>query len=412
MAELPRDRSHFYLQNVGQSEQYTTRQRPRTPAPPPREREAHARELEAALNRALEGAHARAEVRTPAEQASGGFYLHFQLPAGSAEFVQNLENGPKWIELVSVRQSDENAPAFATVFVPFSAANHFQRILDEYRTQLTARSERPRHETIVNRIDSITLAAIRSLFTDDENLLPAQNVRTWWEIWLRGDFVEQFQAVARALDVTVAEGQILDFPEREVFLALSDLETLGRLMARTDAMAEVRLARDTPASFLEMANIEQADWVRDLVARIVAPNVNAPAVCILDSGITHTHNLLSVALSPRDVHTYNPTWGTGDSTVWQGHGRNCAIRRFTGDLAWKRTGSSSSSARIRQDARSKRCSARPQTLWFCHQRMCLASRSGFSRALARYLYGSHIGPRCETRQAIFMVIGCRQNQFW
>ena len=76
-------------------------------------------------------------------------------------------------------------------------------------------------------------------------------MQTWWEIWLRGDFVEQFQAVARALGVTVAEGQILDFPEREVFLAHSDLETLGRLMARTDAMAEVRLARDTPASFLE-----------------------------------------------------------------------------------------------------------------------------------------------------------------
>jgi len=160
------------------------------------------------------------------------------LPAGSAEFVQNLENRPKGIELVSVRQSDENAPAFATVFVPFRAANHFQRLLDEYRTQLTARSERPRHETIVNRIDSIALAAIRSLFTDDENLLPAQNVQTWWEIWLRGDFVEQFQAVARALNVTVAEGQILDFPEREVFLALSDLETLGRLMA-SDLLPEI-----------------------------------------------------------------------------------------------------------------------------------------------------------------------------
>ena len=84
-----------------------------------------------------------------------------------------LKNRPKGIERVSVRQSDENAPAFATVYVPFRAANHFQRLLDEYRTQLTARSERPRHETIVNRIDSVALAAIRSLFTDDENLLPA-----------------------------------------------------------------------------------------------------------------------------------------------------------------------------------------------------------------------------------------------
>src|SRR6202034_915538 len=151
MAELPRDHSHFYLQNVGRSEQYTTRQRPRTPAPPVREREVHARALEAALDRAIEGARARAEVRAPEEVATGGFYLQFQLPPGNAEFVQNLENRPKGIELVSVRQNNEEAPAYATVFVPFRASSHFQRILEEYRTQVTARSQRPRHETIVNR---------------------------------------------------------------------------------------------------------------------------------------------------------------------------------------------------------------------------------------------------------------------
>ncbi len=332
MPELPRDRPHFYLQNVGQSEQYTTRQRPRTPAPPVRVREEHGRVLEAALNHAIEGAQARAEVRPPDEAASGGFYLEFQLPADSAQFVQNLENRLKGIELVSVRQTGENTPAYATVFVPFSAASHFQRILEEYRTQLTPRSERPRHEALVNRIDSIALAAIRSLFTDDENLLPPQNAQTWWEIWLRSGFVEQFQAVAGALRLTVVEGQILDFPEREVFLVRSDLETLGTLFARTDSLAEIRLARDTPASFLEMGNMEQAEWVRDLLGRVVAPNENAVAVCILDSGITRTHDLLSVALAERDVHTFNPTWGTGDSVVWQGHGTAMGGIVLYGDL--------------------------------------------------------------------------------
>lgn len=332
MPELPRDRSHFYLQNVGQPEQYTTRQRPRTPAPPVRERETHARALEAALNRAIEGARARAEVRPPEEVASGGFYLQFQLPAGNTEFVQNIENRSKGIELVSVRQSDDTAPAFATVFIPFRSANYFQRILDEYRTQVTAKAQRPRHEALVNRIDSIALAAVRALFTDDENLLPAQDAQNWWEIWIRGGLVEQFQAVARTLGVNVAEDQIIDFPEREVFLAQSDFETLGRLMARTDAMAEIRLARDTPASFLEMNNIEQAEWVRELLERVAAPNDEAVAVCILDSGITQTHNLLSVALDPTDVHTYNPTWGTGDSAFWQGHGTAMGGIALYGDL--------------------------------------------------------------------------------
>ena len=97
-------------------------------------------------------------------------------------------------------------------------------------------------------------------------------------------------------------------------------------------MAEIRLARDTPASFLEMNNIEQAEWVRELLARVAAPNDEAVAVCILDSGITQTHSLLSVALGPTDVHTYNPTWGTGDSAFWQGHGTAMGGITLYGDL--------------------------------------------------------------------------------
>jgi hypothetical protein len=332
MPELPRDHAHFYLENVGQSEQYTTRQRPRTPPPPVRDREAHARALEVSLNRAIEGARARAQVRPPEETATAGFYLQFELSPGNTEFAQNIEDRRRGIELVSVRQSDDNAPALATVFVPFRSAVHFQRVLDEYRTQLTTKAQRPRHEALVNRIDSIALAAVRALFTDDENLLPAANARTWWEVWIRTGFAEQFRAAARALDVRLAAGQTLDFPERDVFLAESDFETLGRLMARTDAMAEVRLARDTPASFLAMNNREQAEWVRDLLARVWAPNNEAVAVCILDSGITQTHDLLAVALSPADVHSYNPTWGTGDSAVWQGHGTAMGGIALYGDL--------------------------------------------------------------------------------
>lgn len=331
MPELPRDRSHFYLQNVGRPEQYTTRQRPRTPPPPARNREAHARELEASLNEAVAGARARAEVRPPEQAATGGFYLQFQLPPGNEAFVQNLEDRRRGIELASVKQGDENSPAFATVFVPFRAANHFQRILEEYRTRVT-KSERPLHEGIVNRIDSVALATIRAFFTDDEGLLPGLETPTWWELWLRTDLFEQLQPVARQLNVRLEARQVIDFPEREVTLAFSDLATLGSLVARTDAIAELRLARDVPTSFLEMPNIEQAEWVKDLLSRVVAPYENAAAICILDSGINHAHSLLSPALSAGDLHTYNPTWGTGDSAIWKGHGTSMGGIALYGDL--------------------------------------------------------------------------------
>lgn len=330
MAELPRDRPHIHLHDVGRSEPYTSRQRPQTPPPPARNREMHARTLIAALNQALAGAHAQAQAR--AEAPAGGFYLQFELSAGNEEFVQNLEDRRRGIELVSVKRGlEENAPTIATVFVPDRAANYFLRKLEAYQNEVT-RSGRPRNENLVNRIDTVALAVVRPFFTDEEDRLPAENQRIWWEIWLRIGLREQFQAAATALEIRLKLDEVIEFPEREVILAFSDLTTLGVLITRTDAIAEIRLAKDTPSMFLQMRNIEQRDWVADLLDRLDEPGADAVAVCVLDSGITHTHPLLEAGIQPADLHTYDPAWGTGDSATWQGHGTAMGGVALYGDL--------------------------------------------------------------------------------
>src|SRR5271155_3162969 len=173
MAELPRDRPHIYLHGVGRREPYTTRQRAQTPPPPARDRNAHVLALLGALNQALAAAGAQAQAH--ADAGARGFYLQFELSPGSDEFVQNLEDRRRGIELVSVKRGqEENASTIATVFVPDRAANYFLRKLEQYQNELT-RSGRPRHENLVNRIDAITLAVIRSFLTDEEDRLPAEN---------------------------------------------------------------------------------------------------------------------------------------------------------------------------------------------------------------------------------------------
>jgi hypothetical protein len=330
MPELPRDRPHIHLHDVGRSEPYTSRQRPQTPPPPARNREAHARTLITALNQALAGAHAQAQAR--ADAAAGGFYLQFELSAGNEEFVQNLEDRRRGIELVSVKRGlEENAPTIATVFVPDRAASYFLRKLEAYQNEVT-KSGRPKNENLVNRIDTVALAVIRPFFTDEEDRLPADNQQTWWEIWLRVGLRDQFQAAAAALEIRLKLDDVIEFPEREVILAFSDLTRLGTLLTRTDAIAEIRLAKDTPAMFLQMRNIEQRDWVADLLARLDGPGADAVSVCVLDSGITHTHPLLAVGIQPADLHTYDPTWGTGDSAIWQGHGTAMGGVALYGDL--------------------------------------------------------------------------------
>ncbi len=332
MPRQARELPHFYLHDIGRSEPYTTRMRGRTATAPMRDREGHARRLEELLGAALHVRQEQLKALVPGEPASNGFNLQFQLPPGNEAFLNSLEDRRRHVELVSVKRGDEEgSPVFATVFVPDRAADYFQRKLQAYRQ--TAQEERARHENLINRIDSVDLANLHALFTDEEELFPLDDGPIWWEIWLRGPGLRsQFQLAARSLDIRTQPEEVIEFPEREVTLAFGSTTSLGRLLLRTDSVAELRVARDNPAQFVEMDNVEQLEWLNTLANRLVAPQGDAVAVTLLDSGITHTHPLLLPAIQVADLHAYQPEWGTGDSGVWHGHGTAMGGIALYGDL--------------------------------------------------------------------------------
>jgi subtilase family protein len=100
----------------------------------------------------------------------------------------------------------------------------------------------------------------------------------------------------------------------------------------SDAVAELRIAKDTPTLFLEMRPIEQADWAGDLTDRVEAPDAVAPAVCLLDSGATRAHPLIEPGLDAADQHAYDNGWGVGDSAYWNGHGTSMSGVALFGDI--------------------------------------------------------------------------------
>jgi hypothetical protein len=75
---------------------------------------------------------------------------------------------------------------------------------------------------------------------------------------------------------------VLTFPDRDVVLVCSTPETLGRIVANTDSVAELRLARDIPGSFMTMDGAEQRLWSDDL-ARRFACSIQAPPIVIHSS---------------------------------------------------------------------------------------------------------------------------------
>lgn len=332
MARAPRNRPHFHLQGSGDAENYTSPRTVISGLPPARVRAAHAAFLENALGSAVADARRLLDARDPAvADGERGFYLDFDIPADHRNALDGLENRLKKIELVAVKPPAEGEDTVrATVFVPEDQADYFATKFEQYRTEETAKGN-PKNQNLVARIDDVRLSAVRSLFTDEEALYPVDGRQSWWEVWLRDGKLQVFRTVAARLNVALKE-HLISFPEREVMLALADPVTMARLVLHSDAIAELRAAKDTPSFFLNMRPVEQAEWAGNLVDRSTAPTALAPAVCILDSGVTRGHPLIAPGLDPADQHTYDVAWGVGDSAFWNGHGTMMAGVALLGDV--------------------------------------------------------------------------------
>ena len=333
MSEQPREFPHIYLSENGVSENYTRPSGGRgSSTPPQRDRAAHARALELAIGKALQEARQQLALRQQ-EIAAGvrGVYLEFQVQADGSKAFEKLENRTRKIELVTVKEiPDQESMVAATVFVPESAIDYFLKKVEQYRDEDTDKGK-PKNEPLVSRLETVQIGTVQSLFTDQPSLFPRIGQEIWWEVWLRKERRSAFEQVTQTLSIQTKPHTII-FPEREIVLAMSTAENMAQIIINSDAIAELRIAKDIPSIFLEMGAREQADWAEDLAERLLEPGQHAVAITLLDSGATQIHPLLTLALPPDDMHTVNPLWGVNDSVYWRGHGTAMAGVSLYSDL--------------------------------------------------------------------------------
>src|SRR6185437_11559261 len=195
---------------------------------------------------------------------------------------------------------------------------------------------------------------LRALWTDAPELFPADD-RTpiSWEAWLavrnrRDQIIEEFSAHARSAGMRVAEGAI-EFPERTVVLVRGTAAQMKSSVALLNLLAELRLAKETADFFDSLAPAEQVDWIDEFLSRanFSDDSERTPYVCILDTGINAAHPLLAPAVSPRDLHAVDPSWGLGDT---DGHGTEMAGLALHGDLTSAISGSGLHSIRHRLES--------------------------------------------------------------
>ncbi|BAQ67122.1 S8 family peptidase [Geminocystis sp. NIES-3709] len=331
MSQTPRNRPHLYLRNNDQFRQsidYTSPRSGNTPPPPDRNRIKHATKLEGAIGKAIAKARQQLESRT-SEIAVGqpGFYLEFEVTKDQANEFEKLENKTKQIELVAVKQLlQQEDTVKATVFVPESSTEFFEKKVQQYRDEETQKGN-PKNAELITRLENVEIGTVQSLFTDDPALFPENRQSIWWEVWLRHGQLEDFQTIAQRLDIPTKS--YIHFPERTVILAMANVEKIEQVLQNSDTIAELRIAQDTPSFFLNLKVTEKEKWAEDLCNRTLPPQDDAVAVCLLDHGVNWRHKLIEKGLDISDLYTCDPNWGIFDS---HNHGTEMAGLILYADL--------------------------------------------------------------------------------
>ncbi|MGE5783313.1 MAG: S8 family peptidase, partial [Myxococcales bacterium] len=305
--------------------------------PAPESRAAHGLALKEAFERAVvEALRRRSDTKIQVHGATPGLYVQFESQAGVELRLSSLEDKGKGIEVVAVTyrpSKDEPSKTVerATVFVPEGKVEHFIRRFETYANDAVKRKGERRHEDMLDPVATLRLATLRGLWTDSIEVFPRGGESIWWEVWLRrqdGRELERLMEFAAVQGIHVS-GRRLEFDDRIVTLVRATSAQLAASVDVLNDLAEVRRAKETASEFLDMGLGEKIEWMQELRSRTQPAGADAPAVCILDTGVTRGHPLLESAIASADCHAYEAEWGTHDHN---GHGTEMAGLALYGDL--------------------------------------------------------------------------------
>jgi hypothetical protein len=304
---------------------------------PPTNRRQHGTALQHALKAAvIEARERRERAGIKVHGALPGLYVQFESQPGVPLQVTTLEDSRQGIEVVAVSHSKTKEPEprrieLATVFVPDGKVKHFLKRFESYSKTTPKKKGERRYENMIDPVSTLRLATLRGLWTDTSETYPDDNETIWWEVWLRrqdGNELERMMEFAAAQKIDVAVRRLM-FDDRIVILVHSSPAQLAASIDVLNDVAEVRKAKETATVFVDMGPEEQGEWAKELRDRVIPPSVDAPSVCVLDTGVTRGHPLLDASLDASDCHTCEPAWGTHDHL---GHGTEMAGLALFGDL--------------------------------------------------------------------------------
>jgi hypothetical protein len=294
-----------------------------------RVRAEHGRRIQNELNVALAAA-AAIRPTDPRLDAPSSSILEVDLRKGTP--ADKLDGKTEGIRAGAAKENAADGKTIA-LYVPDHARPVLEKIIEDYLNgPLTPRGKNPPNKGKVDAIESIRAAHIATLWTDARPIPEDATAQAWWALWCYRDREDTIEKVCQRLEVrAAARDKRLYFHEVVVVPVLATRATIELMMFATDAIAELRLANDSPTFFTDDVRGDAQEWVDGLAERIQWPGNEVPAVCVLDTGINRGHSLIEPALGENDMHALNKEWGLDDHHV-HGHGTSMAGLALHGDL--------------------------------------------------------------------------------
>lgn len=309
----------------------------------PRDRAGHAASLRAQFN-TIDSAFGKIAADRQQNDLSSEFGLILNVvsePDYPLAFT-SLENVGRGstpsIVLLNVRREStpQGEVTKAAVFVPFGQLKVLIKKVEDYASPSEDNKDKkgnitgPANQALLANIASISMAAFDALWTDPEAPPPADEL-AWFEFWIRRDddkWEAQLRHEFTALHLEFPELK-LTLPEHVVIVARATRETIESSLDLLNALSEIRRARPCSVGLTDLSGIEQEEWIDEVLERIHWPADEAPAVCLIDSGVNRGHPLIEPLLSEADSET---VFADGDRSDDMEHGTPMAGLAAFGDI--------------------------------------------------------------------------------
>ncbi len=339
MPDSSPDFRHIYFKGEIREFDYTRRSNSNSAALFTRDRGKHAQMLKAQVSKIESTFDQLVKEREEADlPAQFGLTLNVESAPGHELAFTSLENHPHSenepdITLLNVRreQTAQGEITKAAIFVPFGQLKVLEKKIDEYETKDT-KNGKPLNQPLIANINSISIAAIDALWTDLDNK-PAFEDSCWFEFWIRRDgqdWEAQLNAEFTQLGITLPTQKII-LPEHIIVVAETSLNQISSSLDLLNTLSEIRIARPCSLGLTELKDSEQEEWLDEALERIQWPSDDAPAVCLLDTGVNRGHSLLEPLLNEDDTQTVFADQDASDD-VSRNHGTPMAGLAAYGDL--------------------------------------------------------------------------------